>query len=39
LSELIMRSDDPSSADTLAFAPSGGVTATVTANQLTTVNF
>jgi len=31
--------DDPSSADTLAFAPSGGVTATVTANQLTTVNF
>jgi hypothetical protein len=31
--------DDPSSADTLAFAPSGGVTATVTANQLTAVNF
>jgi hypothetical protein len=31
--------DDPSSADTLAFVPSGGVTATVMANQTTTVNF
>jgi hypothetical protein len=31
--------DDPSTADTLAFVPSGGVTATVTANQTTTVNF
>jgi hypothetical protein len=30
--------DDPSTADTLAFAPSGGVTATVTENQTTTVN-
>jgi Domain of unknown function (DUF4382) len=31
--------DDPSNADTLAFAPPAGVTATVTANQTTTVNF
>jgi len=31
--------DDLSSADTLAFAPYSGVTATVTANQLTTINF
>jgi hypothetical protein len=31
--------DDPSSADTLAFVPPAGVTATVTANQTTTVNF
>jgi hypothetical protein len=31
--------DDPSTADTLAFVPSGGVTATVTANQTTTGNF
>jgi hypothetical protein len=31
--------DDPSAADTLAFVPTGGVTATVTANQTTTVNF
>ena len=31
--------DDPSSADTLAFVPPAGVTATVMANQTTTVNF
>lgn len=31
--------DDPSAADTLSFVPPGGVTATVTANQTTTVNF
>ena len=31
--------DDPSTADTLAFAPPAGVTATVAANQTTTVNF
>jgi Domain of unknown function (DUF4382) len=31
--------DDPSTADTLVFLPSGGVTATVTENQTTTVNF
>ena len=31
--------DNPSTADTLAFVPSGGVTATVTANQTTTVSF
>jgi Domain of unknown function (DUF4382) len=31
--------DDPGTADTLAFAPSGGVTATVTENQTTNVNF
>jgi hypothetical protein len=31
--------DDPSSEDTLVFAPSSGMTATVTANQLTTINF
>jgi hypothetical protein len=31
--------DDPSTADTLAFVPAAGVTATVMANQTTTVNF
>ena len=31
--------DDPSTADTLAFIPAGGSTATVTANQTTTTNF
>jgi hypothetical protein len=31
--------DDPAAADTLAFVPSSGVTATVTANQTTTVDF
>jgi len=31
--------DDPSSADTLAFVPPAGITATVMANQTTTVNF
>ena len=31
--------DDPSSADTLAFVPPAGVTATVMANQTATVNF
>jgi len=31
--------DDPSSADTLAFTPSAGVNAAVTANQTMTVNF
>ena len=31
--------DDPNAADTLAFVPPAGVTATVMANQTTTVNF
>jgi hypothetical protein len=31
--------DDPSTADTLAFVPAAGVTATVMANQTATVNF
>ena len=31
--------DDPSTADTLAFIPTGGTAATVTANQTTTTNF
>jgi hypothetical protein len=31
--------DDPSSPDTLAFVPSSGVTATVTTNRLTPINF
>jgi hypothetical protein len=31
--------DDPSTADTLAFVPPAGDTATVMANQTTTVNF
>jgi hypothetical protein len=36
---VVCGADDPSAADTLVFVPSGGVTATVAANQTTTVNF
>jgi Domain of unknown function (DUF4382) len=36
---LACGSDDPSTADTLAFAPAGGSGATVTANMTTTVDF